>query len=214
MGNYAASGGYWVSTYGDRIFAETNTITGSIGVFGMFFDVQKLANTYGITFDTAKTGNYADFETDHAAQDAAGTRARPVPRGRPLRQVRRQGLRAAATSRTPRSQAIAQGRVWAGTEALNLHLVDEIGGLQKAIDYAADKAKLGTSYELREVPKQVTFAETISTLLSNQEAPVEAVKPDLFTRQLLKMKADLKTLQEFNDPMGMYARLPLGFNVR
>jgi len=213
MGNYAASGGYWISTFGDRIFAQTNTITGSIGVFGIFFDVQKLANTYGITFDTAKTGAYADFETitrPKTPQELALAQSRvddlynkfvdKVSRGRniPNAQV----------------QAIAQGRVWTGSEALNLHLVDEIGGMQAAIDYAANQAKLGTSYELREVPKQVTFAETLSTLLSNEEAPVEAVKPDLFTRQLLKMKSDLKTLQEFNDPMGMYARLPLGFDLR
>jgi protease IV len=213
MGNYAASGGYWISAFGDRIFAQTNTITGSIGVFGIFFDVQKLANTYGITFDSAKTGAYADFETitrPKTPQELALAQSRvddlynkfvdKVSRGRniPNAQV----------------QAIAQGRVWTGSEALNLHLVDEIGGMQAAIDYAANQAKLGTSYELREVPKQVTFAETLSTLLSNEEAPVEAVKPDLFTRQLLKMKSDLKTLQEFNDPMGMYARLPLGFDLR
>ncbi len=182
-------------------------------MFGIFFDVQKLANTYGITFDTAKTGNYADFETI--------TRPK-TPQELPLAQSRVDDLYSKFIDKVSRGrnipvdqvQAIAQGRVWTGSEALNLHLVDEIGGLQKAIDYAVDKAKLGTNYELREVPKQVTFAETLSTLLSNQEAPIEEVKPDMFTRQLLKMKSDLKTLQEFNDPMGMYARLPLGFNLR
>jgi protease-4 len=214
MGNYAASGGYWISTFGDRIFADTNTLTGSIGVFGMFFDVQKAANTYGVTFDVAKTGNYADFDTitrPKTPQELALAQARvddlygkfvdKVSRGRniPNEQV----------------QLIAQGRVWSGAEALNLHLVDEIGGLQKAIDYAANKAKLGTNYELREVPHQLGFSETLAVLLNNQEAPLEKeAKPDLLTRQFLKMKADLKTLQEFNDPLGMYARLPLGFEVR
>jgi protease-4 len=213
MGNYAASGGYWISTFGDRIFAETNTLTGSIGVFGIFFDVQKLANTYGITFDVAKTGNYADFDTI----------SRPkTPQELQIAQARVDDLYAKFLDKVSRGrnipidqlQLIAQGRVWAGSEALNLHLVDEIGGLQKAIDYAADRAKLGTSYELREVPKQVTFTETLSVLLSNQEPPVEDIKPDLFTRQLVKMKSDLRTLQEFNDPLGIYARLPLGFDVK
>jgi hypothetical protein len=69
-------------------------------------------------------------------------------------------------------------------------------------------------YELREVPRQVTFSETLSALLSNQAAPVEAIKPDLFTRQMIRMKSDLKTMEDFNDPMGMYTRLPLGFNIR
>jgi protease-4 len=78
MGNYAASGGYWVSTYADHIFAEPNTLTGSIGVFGMFLDIQKLGNDFGVTWDTA--------------QDAPGTRPRPVPRRRSLRQVSRQGF--------------------------------------------------------------------------------------------------------------------------
>jgi protease-4 len=213
MGNYAASGGYWISAFGDRIFAENNTITGSIGVFGIFFDVQKLANTYGITFDTAKTGNYADFDTitrpktpqelqiaQSRVDDLYGKFVDKVSRGRniPVDQV----------------QIIAQGRVWDGDEALSLHLIDEIGGLQQAIDYAAAKAKLGMDYELREVPRQVTFSETLSALLSNQAAPVEAIKPDLFTRQMIRMKSDLKTMEDFNDPMGMYTRLPLGFNIR
>jgi protease-4 len=214
MGNYAASGGYWISTFGDRIFADTNTLTGSIGVFGMFFDIQKLASTYGVTFDVAKTQKYADFDTitrpktpeeialaQARVDDLYGKFVDKVSRGRniPNAQV----------------QQIAQGRVWSGAEALNLHLVDEIGGLQKAINYAVDKAKLGTNYELREVPHQLGLSETLAVLLNNQEAPLEKeAKPDLLTQQFLKMKGDLKTLQEFNDPLGMYARLPLGFEVR
>jgi protease-4 len=214
MGNYAASGGYWISTFGDRIFAQTNTITGSIGVFGMFFDVQKLANTYGVTFDVAKIGNYADFDTITQAK---------TPQELALAQARVDDLYGKFVDKVSRGrnipnaqvQAIAQGRVWAGSEALNLHLVDEIGGLQKAIDYAADRAKLGTNYELREVPHQLGLSETLAVLLNNQEAPLEKeAKPDLLTQQFLKMKADLKSLQEFNDPLGMYARLPLGFEVR
>jgi protease-4 len=213
MGNYAASGGYWISAFGDRIFAEPNTLTGSIGVFGIFFDVQKLANNFGVTFDVAKTGNYADFDTI--------TRPK-TPQELQIAQARVDDLYAKFLDKVSRGrnipidqlQLIAQGRVWPGSEALKLHLVDELGGMQKAIDFAVDKAKLGTNYQLREVPRQVTFAETLSVLLSNQESPVEQAKPDLFTRQFLKMKNDLKTLQEFNDPAGMYTRLPLGFEIQ
>jgi protease-4 len=214
MGNYAASGGYWVSTFGDRIFAETNTITGSIGVFGIFFDVQKLANAYGVTFDVAKTGNYADFDTIFRPK---------TPQEINLAQARVDDLYGKFLDKVSRSrnipidqlQLIAQGRVWSGSEALNLHLVDELGGLQQAIDYAADKAKLGTNYELREVPHQLDFSETLALLLSNQEAPLEKTqKVDLLTGQFLKMKAELKSLQEFNDPLGLYMRLPVGFDVR
>ena len=214
MGNYAASGGYWISTFSDRIFAQTNTLTGSIGVFGMFFDVQKLANAYGVTFDVAKTGNYADFDTI--------TRPK-TPTEIAIAQSRVDDLYGKFLDKVSRSrsipldqlQQIAQGRVWSGAEALNLHLVDEIGGLQHAIDYAADKAKLGAGYELREVPHQLGFSETLAVLLSNQEAPLEKeAKPGIFTRQYLKMQAELKELQGFNDPLGIYARLPVGFGVK
>jgi protease-4 len=218
MGNYAASGGYWISTYSDRIFAESNTLTGSIGVFGMFFDIQKLSGTYGITFDVAKTGNYADFETI----------SRPkTPAEIALAQAQVDDLYGKFVKKVSDSrnipedqvQVIAQGRVWSGAEAIKLHLVDELGGLQKAIDYAANQAKLGQNYHLKEVPEQPTFAETLAVLLDNQEAPLSQApalkaKPDLLTQQFLKMKADLKTFQEFNDPMGMYARLPLGFEIK
>ena len=214
MGNYAASGGYWVSTFSDRIFAEPNTLTGSIGVFGMFFDVGKLANAYGVTFDVAKTGNYADFDTI--------TRPK-TPQEINLAQARVNDLYGKFLDKVSRSrnipidqlQQIAQGRVWSGAEALNLHLVDEMGGLQKAIDYAADKAKLGSSYELREVPHQLGFSETLALLFNNQEAPMEKeAKPGILTRPYLEVQADLKALEGFNDPLGMYARLPLGFEIR
>jgi protease-4 len=213
MGNYAASGGYWVSTYADRIFAEPNTITGSIGVFGLFMDIQKLSNTYGITYDVAKTGNYADFETI----------SRPkTPQELALAQARVDDLYAkfldkVATSRNIPVQTLepnAQGRVWSGSDALNLKLVDEIGGLQQAVNYAADKAHIGSDYRVKEYPEQLSFAETLAILLSNQQEPVSHAKIDPLTQQFLKMKSDLKTLEEFNDPVGVYARLPVGWDIR
>ena len=219
MGNYAASGGYWVSTYGDRIFAEPNTLTGSIGVFGMFLDIQKLGNDFGITWDTAKTGAYADFETD----------SRPkTPQELALAQARVDDLygkfldKVAESRHIPRDGAngidtIAQGRVWAGSEALDLKLVDEIGGMEDAIKYAAQKAKLGTAvgdYRVKEYPEEISFADTLAQLFNNQEEPVARAKADPLTQEFLKMKSDLKSLQEFNDPMGMYARMPMGWDIR
>jgi protease IV len=219
MGNYAASGGYWVSTYGDRIFAEPNTLTGSIGVFGMFLDIQKLGNSFGVTWDTAKTGAYADFETDSrpkTEQELALAQARVddlygkfLDKVSESRHIPRDGVNGIDT--------IAQGRVWAGSEALDLKLVDEIGGLENAITYAANKAKLGTrigDYRVKEYPEEVTFAESLALLFSHQEEPVSRAKADPLTQEFLKMKSDLKSLQEFNDPMGMYARMPLGWDIK
>jgi protease-4 len=216
MGAYAASGGYWVSTYSDRIFAEPNTLTGSIGVFGMFFDVQKAAASIGVTFDSAKTGQYADFETI----------SRPkTPQELALAQARVDDLygkfldKVSASRDIPRPdlELIAQGRVWSGSEALNRKLVDEMGGLGNAINYAVQKAKLGTAvgdYRIKEYPEKVTLAETLALLLSNQEEPVTKAKADPLTAQFLKVKSDLKTFQELNDPLGAYARLPLGWNIK
>jgi protease-4 len=217
MGNYAASGGYWVSTYGDRIFAEPNTLTGSIGVFGLFLDVQKLMNNYlGVTFDSAKTGAYADFETISRPKTDAELA---------LAQARVDDLynkflnKVSESRHIPRDGAngidtIAQGRVWAGSEALNLKLVDQIGGLEDAITCAANKAKLGERYRVKEYPEEVSFADALAQLFNNQEQPVNKVKAEPLTRAFLKMKSDLKSLQDFNDPMGMYARMPLGWDIR
>jgi protease-4 len=213
MGAYAASGGYWISTYGDRIFAEPNTITGSIGVFGLFMNVQKLGNDFGVTWDVAKTNNYSDFETI----------ARPkTPQELALAQALVDDLYGKFLQKVSSSrgipidtlQEIAQGRVWAGNDALNLKLVDQIGGLQDAIEYAADKAHLGQRYKVKEYPEQVGFAEQLAQLLSNQETPVTDSKIDPLTREFRQMKSQLKSLQDFNDPTGMYARLPLGWQIK
>jgi protease IV len=219
MGNYAASGGYWVSTYADRIFAEPNTLTGSIGVFGMFVDIQKLGNNFGVTWDTAKTGAYADFEST----------SRPkTPQELALAQARVDDLygkfldKVAESRHIPRDgpngiDTIAQGRVWAGSEAIGLKLVDEIGGLDKAIVYAAKQAKLGTQigdYHVKEYPEQVSFADTLAALFTHQEEPLSKAKVDPLTQQFLKMKSDLKFLEDFNDPLGAYARMPVGWDIR
>ena len=217
MGNYAASGGYWVSTFGQRIFAEPNTLTGSIGVFGIFFDIQKVANNFGVTFDSAKTNNFSDFDTisrpktdqelaiaQSRVDDLYGKFLDKVANGRgiPIETL----------------EGIAQGRVWSGSEALDLKLVDEIGGLQNAIEYAAHQANLGLRYKVKEYPEQLSFTDTLALLLSNQQPPVSqgkiSAKVDPLTQEFLQMKGELKSLRDFNDPAGMYARLPLGWQIQ
>jgi protease-4 len=219
MGNYAASGGYWISTYSDRIFAEPNTLTGSIGVFGMFVDIQKLGNSFGVTWDSAKTGAYADFETD--------TRPK-TPQELILAQARVDDLygkfldKVADSRGIPRDgpngiDTIAQGRVWSGSEALGLKLVDQIGGLEDAIAYAANKANLGKAvgdYRVKEYPEQASFADSLAQLFNHQEEPLTKAHTDPLTQQFLKMKSDLQSLEEFNDPLGMYARMPLGWEIK
>jgi protease-4 len=220
MGNYAASGGYWVSTFADHIFAEPNTLTGSIGVFGMFMDYQKLANNIGVTFDVAKTGQYADFESSSRPktdQEIALAQARVDDLyGKFLDKVSQSRNIPRGADTDPKTvDAIAQGRVWTGTDALPLHLVDEIGGLQSAITYAANKAKLDERYKVKDYPEEVTFADTLAALLSNQEEPLsKSAKSDPLTQEYFQMKAQLKQFSEFNDPVGVYARMPIGWEIK
>jgi len=219
MGNYAASGGYWVSTYADHIFAEPNTLTGSIGVFGLFMDFQKLGNSLGVTWDVAKTGQYADFESGSRPktdQELALAQSRVDDLyGKFLDKVSESRHIPRGAETDPKSiDAIAQGRVWTGTDALPLHLIDEIGGLENAISYASKQAKLGDQYKVKEYPEEVTFADTLAQLLSNEEEPLAKAKADPLTQEFLEMKADLKSLSEFNDPLGVYARMPVGWEIK
>jgi protease-4 len=126
MGTYAASGGYWISAYGDRIFAEPSTITGSIGVFGLWFDVQKLANGLGFTFDSVKTGRFADTLTIARPK----TEQELAIFQRMVDWIYEQFVAKVADARKLDRQVveeIGQGRVWSGSEAVKLGLVDEEG---------------------------------------------------------------------------------------
>jgi protease-4 len=153
MGNYAASGGYWISSTADYIFADPNTLTGSIGVFGTIPNLKGFLNDkIGLTFDEVKTNKNSDF----------GSLSKPLT---PYQMTMMQKhvtetydnfITLVSETRDLRKtfvDSIAQGRVWSGTDALEIGLVDELGGIDKAIAYAADKAGL-TSYSIKEFPKQ------------------------------------------------------------
>lgn len=212
MGHLAASGGYWIATYGDRIFAEPTTITGSIGVFGMFLNFQNLTNEkLGLTFDTVKTGTFADSLTvvrPKTEQELA------------LFQKMVDWIYEEFTGKVAESRKldlatvreIAQGRVWSGREALKLGLVDELGGLSAAVKYAAQKANLGEKFRVVELPRKKQFAETLSEALEGRKRE-QAVQGPIGV--LLRQAAtQWQTLTQFNDPKGVYARLPfdLGLN--
>jgi protease IV len=212
MGTYAASGGYWISTYAERIFAEPTTITGSIGVFGIQMNVQQLAGNLGITFDRVKTGKFAD----------SATIARPKTDEelailqRMVDWIYEEFVGKVAESRNlPRERVheIAQGRVWSGTEAVKLGLVDELGGLDAALSYVAEKAGLGDDYEVEEFPRKKDLNDLIAEAFKDF-APAGTKAPGAVTQLVDRMKLELKTLEQFNDPRGIYARLPLEFSVQ
>ena len=211
MGTVAASGGYWISTASDKIFAAPNTITGSIGVFGILPNIQKLAGDYGVKWDTAKTNRYADL----------GTITRPKTEDE-LRLIQANVdriydeflTRVAEARKLPKEtvQEIAQGRIWSGAEAKRLGLVDEFGGLEAAIQAAAELAKLGNDWKIAEYPKRRNLAEQLAKLLTDEE-PERLVQGPV-QRELEQLWAETAALAAFNDPLGVYARLPflLRFN--
>ncbi len=215
MGTYAASGGYWISAYGDRIFAEPTTITGSIGVFGIQFDVQKLANNVGLTFDVVKTGKFADAititrpKTDEEL--AVFQNMVDWIYGEFVNKV-------ADARKLPREtvQEIAQGRVWSGAEAKKLGLVDEIGGLDTALKYTAEKAGLGKNYRIVEYPQKKDLAEAISELVErfSPDARAGATSGGVVGQITQRLKQELAALKTFNDPQGLYARMPMELSIR
>lgn len=212
MGTYAASGGYWIAAYGDKIFAEPTTITGSIGVFGIQFDVKKLANDFGITFDSVKTGKFADAMTISRPK----TPEELAVLQRMIDWIYGEFIAKVAEGRnlTPaRVEEVAQGRVWSGSDAKEIGLVDELGGLDAAIAYAAEKAGLGANYRLVEIPRHKELIELIQEYIEGV-APRYASSNTLVGKIAARIEAELKLLRAFNDPQGIYARLPYRLDVR
>lgn len=204
MGTVAASGGYWISAYADKIYAEPNTITGSIGVIGMFMNFKEIANRHGFTFDVVKTGKFADAlsiarpksteemaiiqrEVDHVYSDFL--RKVAEGRGQDQEDIRK----------------IAGGRVWSGVDALNIGLVDELGGLREAIAYAAQKAELGADPSIRDYPKAKDFFEE---LMENLSTTASVTDSNPYLQALENSVEDIRSISQFDDPRGIYAVLP------
>lgn len=215
MGSIAASGGYWISTYSDRIFAEPNTITGSIGVFGIQPNFQAIANANGITWDAVKTGRYADSQTTSRPKNPQELAIIQ----RSVDQIYDQFLTKVADSRKltkAKVAEIAQGRVWSGLKAKQLGLVDELGGMDAAIRDAAKRANLGDNWQIEEYPKTRGFAERLFEQLGNDAAAKfgqSRAARDPLTNQVAKLQSDLTALQAMNDPLGVYVRLPFNFRI-
>lgn len=211
MGSVAASGGYWIATYSDRIFAEPNTITGSIGVFGILPNVQELANRNGVTWDAVKTGRFADLQTisrPKTPQELAIIQ-------KSVDQIYDQFLAKVAESRKlnkTKVAEIAQGRVWSGQKAKELGLVDELGGLEAAIREAAKRAKLGNDWRTEEYPKLRSLEERLFERLTTDNIKAQMASDPLAT-ELKKIQSDLEVLRSMNDPRGVYVRLPINFRI-
>ena len=219
MGDVAASGGYWIASDSNRIFAEPNTITGSIGVFGLLLNGQKLANDNGITWDSVKTARYADSQT---VSRPKSTEELAVYQ-RSVNHIYNLFLNKVSQGRKlPQKKVaeIAQGRVWSGVAAKQIGLVDEIGGMDAAINYAAKSANLANDWELQEHPRRSTFEERFFGQVTQEARTILGINkivtksPDLLTAEFQKLQNELAIMQKMNDPLGVYARLPFNFTIR
>lgn len=201
MGDVAASGGYYISCSADRIFAQPNTITGSIGVFGMIPNAQKaLSEKLGITIDTVNTNKHSDVGT--ILRGVTADEYEYVQQS--VEQIYDVFITKVATGRKTNKNAIdsiGQGRVWSGADAIKINLVDELGGINDAIAYAAKQAKL-KEYKLVDFPKQ---KDPLQELLSNSQDEMEArTMKSYLGEQYLYMK-HLKNVLNLK---GVQARLP------
>ncbi|MGF1539255.1 MAG: signal peptide peptidase SppA, partial [Pleurocapsa sp.] len=168
MGNMAASGGYWIAAGGSQIFAAENTITGSIGVFGLLSNIQEIANNNGVTWDVVKTGRFADINSNvrPKTEEELALYQKSVAKTYSI------FLKKVAKYRNlPENQVeeIAQGRIWSGKEAVKIGLVDRIGGLEEAIAHAAKEAQLGDDWQIEEYPQQNLLETEIVKRLLNIE---------------------------------------------
>lgn len=205
MGDVAASGGYYVACGATMIIANPNTITGSIGVFGLIPNMQNFFNQkLGITFDNVKTNQYADLMTvsrpltnnekaliQETVENVYTTFIGHVSRGRNLT--------------VEQVDSIGQGRVWSGTEAKQIGLIDEFGGLNLAIEKAAEKAGL-ENYRIVELPKRKDFfARIMEGFGGMQEALVK--------RKLGPAYHYYEQVNKVNEMTGILTRLPYDINI-
>lgn len=159
MGDYAASGGYYISCNADTIVAEPTTLTGSIGIFGMMPNAKGLTEKLGVNFDVVKTNPYADFGnlTRPMNDGEKGLMQMYVNNGYELFLTRCSDGRGISMEELDK---IAQGRVWTGSTAKELGLVDELGGLDKALEIAIAKAGVD-AYTVMSYPKKEGFLESL-----------------------------------------------------
>lgn len=206
MGNLAASGGYYISCGANKIFAQPNTVTGSIGVFGLIPNFKGLLNNkLGIHVDGVSTNKHADlmvnvFRPLDQVETAAITEMVEAIYDDFITKVAKgRGMTKAEVD------SIGQGRVWSGVDGIKIGLVDEIGGLEDAIKAAADLAKL-TDYKTKELPYQ---KEPFQQLMEDFAAEAKVM---VIGESLGNSYKYYKTLENASKQKGIMCRLPYDLN--
>jgi protease IV len=199
MGDYAASGGYYIACMADKIVAQPNTITGSIGIFGVIPNFSGLNEKLGISYDGVKTNRMSDAIsfTRRFTPDERSLMQNYVNRGYELFVKR---CAEGRKMKPDQIKAIAEGRVWTGEDALKIGLVDKIGGLNDAVKMAVAKAKLST-YNISEYPEKEDFA---TKFLKNFTKDIQT---SLLKSQLGEQYNAFKQIRNLDKINGIQARM-------
>ena len=211
MGSYAASGGYWISADADKIFASPTTLTGSIGVFGMFATIDKALSQYGVHTDGIGTTDFVGIGLTRALPEHVGQAIQLSVEDTYQRFV---GLVGKGRGLSPEeAEKAAEGRVWTGLDAKALGLVDEFGNLDDALKAAAELANL-KSWQVTPIAPEESARDKFLRELFDSSA--QALAPHLqiwlpagLGQALVEMNRSLDPLTRFNDPQGTYAFCPV-----
>ena len=223
MGDVAASGGYYIASNSERIFAQDRTITGSIGVFGMLFNMRELLeDKLGVTMDTVRTTEMAMLSQPNTFFKYGEKESELIQESvEDVYEVFKQRVSDGRGISTDSVHAVAQGRVWLGKKALEIGLVDELGGLEEAIAYVAKSANLEEGdYRTVSYPKTKSFQERLMASFgqdSNDEEKAavmnqlqQAMTPADFKEYMSYMKA-VKEIQQME---GVQMRLPYAIDIQ
>ena len=203
MGDLAASGGYYIACAADKIYAESSTITGSIGVFGVIPNAKELLNDkIGIHFDGVKTNEHSDIM--EISKPLSQVEYKLIQRN--IDDIYESFIGKVADGRDLRTtyvDSIGQGRVWTGTDALENGLIDEIGGLEQAIAWAAEQAEI-EDYRIKELPRMKNPIEELFESFS-AEVQAKVMQNAITNYELLEQ---FKYMQSVMNMKGVQARLP------
>ncbi len=210
MGNYAASGGYYISCGAEKIVAEPTTITGSIGVFGMLPNVKGLADKWGVHAEQVQTNKNAAGYSVFSKLD--GNTKDVILEG--IESIYETFVNKVAEGRNMTFEevdAIAQGRVWSGTDAIQLGLVDQLGGLEETINMLAEDKNVD-SYSVVTYPKyEISLADI---LIKNLTSPKTELTQEAIKAQVGEEAYQvLEQLQHFQEMKGVQARLPYELRI-
>jgi len=206
MGDYCASGGYYVACPAKMILANPLTLTGSIGVYGILFNAQKLMDKIGVSTDIVKTNTYSDIGT--VTRDLTPFEANAIRKE--VDNTYKKFIAHVASGRKLRESfvdSIGQGRIWSGDDALRLGLIDKEGGLYESIHQAALAGKLGTNYDVVYYPQEEDF---FTELMKGFKTKVQQPKLEEYLGDYTQY---VNAFKQMSNQQGVQMRMPFVMKI-